>query len=63
MKRAVKINGLDMELVLSKVTSVKTENEMIHLDKMRDGTWRLIYNENMIPDFTKVKSLEIVRED
>ena len=63
MKRSIKINGLDVELPLSRVTSVKTENEMIHLDKLRDGSWKLIYNENMIPDFTKVKSLEIVRED
>ena len=63
MKRYVRINGLGIDLVLSKVTSVKTENEMIHLDKLKDGTWRLIYNENMIPDFTKIVNFEIIRED
>jgi len=63
VRRAIKIVGLDLELELSKATSVKTQNQMIHLDQLKDGTWRLIYNENLIRDFTKVKSFEIIRED
>jgi hypothetical protein len=63
VKRSILIEGLGKELVLSKVTSVRTEKEMIHLDKLSDGTWRLIYNTNLIPDFSKVKSLKIIRED
>jgi hypothetical protein len=63
MKRIIKINGLGIELVLSKVTSVNTQKQMIYLDQLSDGTWRLIYNENLIPDFTKVRSFEIIRED
>lgn len=63
MKRSIKLEGLNKELILSKVTSVKTDKEMIHLDKLPDGTWRLIYNGNMITDFTKLTSLTIVRED
>ena len=61
-KRAVYINGLGLNLELSKVTAVKTSKNMIHLDQLDDGTWRLIYNGNMIPDFTKIESLQIVRE-
>lgn len=62
MRRAIKLNGTDLVLELSKVTAVKTTQRMIHLDELPDGTWRLIYNGNHIPDFTKIKSLEIIRE-
>ncbi len=63
MKRAIEIEGIGKILELSKATSVRTEKEMIHLDKLSDGSWRLIYNENLIPDFSKVKSLKIIREE
>jgi hypothetical protein len=63
MTRSIKLDGLDQELVLSKATAIKTEKNMIHLDQLPDGTWRLIYNANMIPDFTKLTSLTIIRED
>ena len=63
VKRKVYIDGLDIELELSKATAVKTSNNMIHLDQLADGTWRLIYNGNMIPDFSKVEALRIVREN
>ena len=63
MRRAIKLEGLDLELELSKATAVKTDKNMIHLDQLPNGTWRLIYNGKMIPDFTKLTSLTIVRED
>lgn len=62
-KRSIKIEGTDQELELSRATAVRTSKKMIHLDELPDGTWRLIYNAEMIPDFSKVKSLTIVRED
>lgn len=63
MKRAIFIEGIDTELVLSKVTMVKTSKQMINLDQLPDGTWRLIYSEDTIPDITKVLGFRIVRED
>lgn len=33
------------------------------LDELPDGTWRLIYNGDHIPDFTKIKAFKIVREE
>ena len=63
MKRSIYIEGLDEELVLSKATAVRTDKQMIHLDQLEDGTWRLIFNSNLIPDFSKVKSFKIIRED
>jgi len=63
MKRQINIilDDANILLNLSKVTSVKTDKQMIHLDKLDNGTWRLIYNENLIPDFSKVLSLDIIR--
>lgn len=63
MRRAISLDGLDQILELSKATAVKTDKQMIHLDQLPNGTWRLIYNGNMIPDFTKLTALTIIRED
>lgn len=63
MRRAIKINGTDLVLELSKVTAVKTSMNMIYFDQLQDGTWRLIYNGNLIPDFTKIINFEVVREE
>lgn len=63
MRRAIEIEGTEHVLELSKATAVRTSKRMIHLDELSDGTWRLIYNGEMIPDFTKVKSLKVIRED
>lgn len=63
MRRAISLDGLDQVLELSKATAVKTDKQMIHLDQLPNGTWRLIYNGNMIPDFTKLTALTIIRED
>lgn len=63
LRRAIKLEGTDIVLELSKVTAVKTKQRMIHLDELNDGTWRLIYNGDHIPDFSKITNLEIIRED
>ncbi len=50
-------------LDLSKVVEIRTEVEMIHLDKLKDGTWRLTYSNSTIPDIKDLETLQIVRED
>jgi hypothetical protein len=62
-RRAIELVGTDIVLELSKVTAVRTQQRMIHLDQLQDGSWRLIYNGEHIPDFTKIECLKIVRED
>ncbi len=62
IRRALMLEGTNQVLELSKVTSVRTTENMIHLDQLKDGTWRLIYNKDMIPDFTKIKGFKIIRE-
>ena len=64
-KRSIRINYKDgsfQDLELSRAASVKTSQSMINIDRMKDGTWRLIYDDNLIPDFTQVVNLEIIRD-
>ncbi len=62
-RRAIELVGTDQTLEVSKVTAVKTQNNMIHFDQLPDGTWRIIYNSNQIPDFSVIESFKIIRED
>jgi hypothetical protein len=63
MRRAIHLEGADLTLELSKVTTVKTRQRMIHLDQLDDGTWRLIYNGEHIPDFSEITAFTFIRED
>lgn len=63
-RRAVLIEGLGIELELSKATQIKNDSfKSIHFDQLPNGTWRLTYGSGIIEDFTKVKSFQIIRED
>ena len=57
------LRGLEepVELVLSKVTEVKTESKMIHIDELKDGTYRLIYNPKVFGDISKLDSILLKR--
>lgn len=59
----VKLDGTDITLELSKATAIQGAKKMIHFDELDDGTWRLIFSKDMIEDFSKIKSFEIIRED
>lgn len=63
MKRSIRLDGIGTELILSKATAVRTTKQMIHFDQLEDGTWRLIYNANLIPDITQLTSLTIIRDN
>ena len=70
MRRAIRIHNIDnsfFDCELSKVTQIKdpdkTMSVMIHLDKLKNGTWQLIYNTGHITDFKMLKNLEIIREN
>jgi len=63
-KRSIYLNGIDVELPLSKVTALKLPDvEMIHLDKLQDGTWQMIYTTETIPEIKELISVDIKRED
>lgn len=63
MRRAVEIVGLDTELELEKVTMIRTPKQMIVLEQMPSGGWRLTYSDGVIPDITKVEALRFIRGD
>lgn len=65
MLKSIRIHfqdGTFKDLVLSRATEVKTTNKMLNLDQLKDGTWRMIYDAETIPDMAKVMSLELVRD-
>lgn len=61
-RRAIKLEGTDVVLELSKFATPKTGKEFIHLDKLPDGTWRLLYNVDGT-DVQSITALTIVREE
>lgn len=61
-RRAIKLEGTDVTLELSKFATPRTEKEFIHLDKLSDGTWRLLYNVKDA-DIQTIEALTIVREE
>lgn len=66
MKRSIRINfkdGTYQDLPLSKAVAIKTNKPTINIEQLNDGSYRLIYTEGLIEDFSKVVNLEIVRED
>ena len=62
-KRLHKMDGSFIDLEITKAASVDTKQSMINLDKLADGTWRLIWDKNLMEEFTEFKSLEMIRED
>lgn len=62
-RRAIKLKGTDVTLELSKFATPKTDKEFIHLDKLPDGTWRLLYNVKDAPDIQAVQAFEIIRDN
>lgn len=66
MRRAVEIkfmDGTSRVLELGKATSLKTDLGMIHLERMPDDKWRLLWSEDIVDEFSKIKSFEMIRED
>jgi len=59
----IKLEGTEILLNITKATEIKGKKSMIHFDELDDGTYRLIFSKDLIKDFTKVKSFEIIRED
>ncbi len=49
-------------LALSKFATPNVEQEFIHLDKLPDGTWRLLFNVKDV-EINWISSLRIVREN
>lgn len=56
-------DGSEKELVISKATMVKLPTGRLNIDEMNDGTYRILWNEELVPDFSKLDRIEVKRED
>ena len=64
VRRAIEIEGTDVVMELSKVTMIRQIGFTgIHIDRLKDGTYRMIYGEALIPDIQKVQGFKIIREN
>lgn len=62
VRRSIKLEGTTVVLELSKFATPKVDKEFIHLDKLPDGTWRLLMNVTDV-DIQNVEALRIIREN
>lgn len=66
MRRAVEIkfmDGTSKVLELGRATSLRADMGLIHLERMKDDRWRLLWSEDIVDEFSKIKSFEMIRED
>lgn len=66
MRRAIEIkfmDGTSKVLELAKATSIKADIGMLALDQLDNGKWRLLWSEDIVDQFSKIKSFEMIRED
>jgi hypothetical protein len=63
-KRTLRIHTCDgeIDLVISKAAKIKVPKRFLELSENEDGTFRLLFSESLISDFSKVSSIEMVRE-
>lgn len=61
-RRAIEITGTPVVIELSKFATPRVEREFIHLDRLPDGTWRLLFNVKDV-DVAAVQALTFIRED
>ena len=65
-RRALEIklkDGTSTILELSKATAIKANVGMLHLDRLKDSTWRLTFSDDIAEDFSKIESIVIIREN
>lgn len=62
MRRAIEVEGLGRILELTKVVRISGLKSMIILEEYKPGEWRLTYSADM-GDWSKVRSLKMIRED
>lgn len=66
MRRAIEIkftDGSSKTLELSKATSIRSDIGMVHLDKLKDDSWRLTFSSDITDEFKNISSFEMIRED
>jgi len=52
----------EQEYNVSKAVQIDVPQDMIHLDKLKDGSWRITYSKSLIENFSDVNILIIEKE-
>jgi len=61
--RLWKMDGTHIDMEISKAASIDTKQSMICIDRLPDDTWRLIWDSNLIENFSDFKCIEMIREN
>ncbi len=65
-KRAILLAGPDKELTISRATKINISDEgkqFIHLDQLKDGTFRLCWTSGIVEEWSTIQALIMIRED
>ena len=65
-RRALKVNlndGTSIDIELGKHVQLRTNRPALYIEPLNDGKYRLAYDVDLIPDFSKVTSIDVIRED
>lgn len=65
VRRGIALEGENSYLAILNITKFatpRTEKEFIHLDKLADGTWRLLFNVQSV-DIKDVQAFRMLREN
>lgn len=49
MQKSIELTGLDKVLALSRGTGLHISSNLIHLDELPDGTWRMTFTWSLLP--------------
>lgn len=66
VRRALKVNlndGTSIDIEIGKAVELRTSRPALYIEPLNDGTFRLAYDVSLIPDFCKVMSIDVIRED
>ena len=60
------MDGSFKDLSITQAVSMKTSKEndsRIYLEQLNDGSYRLLWSEDIVPEFKDIKGLEVIREN
>jgi hypothetical protein len=61
-KNELEFEGLGQSVKL-KVAAIRTSKNFIRFDEQRDGTWKVMYNNDNYPNFASLTGIRFVREN
>ena len=61
--RLKKLDGTTVDLPIVKATAIRSGAGMLHLDKLPNGSYRLIVSDDIIDDMSQFESMTMIRKD